>query len=204
MRLSIAESSAQPVGARVPRARSRIVCTTLLNFAIVLLCLAGCQTQPQPPPPAPAPEPVYGKPIVHEHTNPPVSQPRKRTPEQIQMLQDFAMKESPKIWQTIQSMRAEMTTSGAKLKSLREELQLFNRNPDADEDYKSLVAGLKELRRAYDAIFDKLEDAYIAAKKYEASPSRKDYQQMMKRALEDGIQDANNVTERYRAMIRQK
>ncbi|MBR3222571.1 MAG: hypothetical protein IKF72_10115 [Kiritimatiellae bacterium] len=141
---------------------------------------------------------------MHEHTNPPVSQPRKRTPEQIQMLQDFAMKESPKIWQTIQSMRAEMTTSGAKLKSLREELQLFNRNPDADEDYKSLVAGLKELRRAYDAIFDKLEDAYIAAKKYEASPSRKDYQQMMKRALEDGIQDAAMATERYKAMTRQK
>ena len=114
------------------------------------------------------------------------------------------MKESPKIWQTIQTMRAEMTTSGATLKSLREELQLFNRNPDADEDYKSLVAGLKELRRAYDAIFDKLEDAYIAAKKYEASSSRKDYQQMMKRALEDGIQDANMATERYKAMTRMK
>ena len=120
------------------------------------------------------------------------------------MLHDFAMKESPKIWQTIQAMRAEMTTSSAKLKSLREELQLFNRNPDADEDYNSLVAGLKELRRAYDAIFDKLEDAYIAAKKYEASPSCKDYQQTMKRALEDGIQDANMATERYKAMTRKK
>ena len=43
-----------------------------------------------------------------------------------------------------------------------------------------------------------------AAKKYEASPSRKDYQETMKRALEDGINDANMATERYKAMIRVK
>ena len=97
-----------------------------------------------------------------------------------------------------------MATSGAKIKNLREELKLFDRNPEYDEDYKSLVAGAQELHRAYDAIFDKLEDAYIAAKKYEASPSRKDYQDTMKRALEDGINDANMATERYKAMTRQK
>ena len=66
------------------------------------------------------------------------------------------------------------------------------------------MAVLKELRSAYDAIFDKLEDAYIAAKKYEASPSRKDYQETMKRALEDGIQSAAMATERYKAMTNQK
>ena len=97
-----------------------------------------------------------------------------------------------------------MSTSGAKIKNLREELKLFDRDPDFDEDYKALVAGLQELKHAYNAIFDKLEDAYIAAKKYEASPSRKDYQDVMKRALEDGINDANMATERYKAMTRQK
>lgn len=173
-------------------------------FAIACLCLAGCQTQNpsqqqiaasvgrrDPSPPNSAPPPTQ-------------FQPRKRTPEQVQMLQDFAMKESHKIWQTIQAMRAEMTTSGAKIKNLREELKLFDRNPESDEDYRALVAGLQELKHAYDAIFDKLEDAYITAKKYEASPNRKDDQDMMKRALEDGIQDANMATERYKAMTRQK
>ena len=114
------------------------------------------------------------------------------------------MKESPKIWQTIQTMRAEMTTSASKIKNLREELMLFDRDPESDDDYKTLVAGLQELRHAYDAIFDKLEDAYIAAKKYEASPCRKGYRDTMKRALEDGIQDANMATDRYKAMTKQK
>ena len=172
----------------------------MAGMSVAVVCLAGCQTQPPPPPPKPTPVVAEKKPEPPSPT--PV--PRKRAPEQIQMLQDFAMKESPKIWQTLQSMRAEMAISGTKIKSLREELKLFDRNPDSDEDYKSLVAGLKELRHAYDAIFDKLEDAYIAAKKYEASPSRKDYQDTMKHALEDGIQDANMATERYKAMTRQK
>ena len=171
----------------------------MAGMSVAVLCLAGCQTQPPTPPPKPAPVIVEKKPGP-----PPTPMSRKRTPEQIQLLQDFAQKESPKIWQTIQVMRAEMSTSGAKIKNLREELKLFDRDPDSDEDYKSLVAGLKELRSAYEAIFDKLEDAYIAAKKYEASPSRKDYQETMKRALEDGVNDANIATERYKAMIRQK
>ena len=170
----------------------------MAGMSVAVVCLVGCQTQPPPPSTKPAPVNVEKKP------EPPPPMPRKRTPEQIQLLQDFAQKESPKIWQTIQAMRAEMSTSGAKIKNLREELKLFDRDPDSDEDYKALVAGFQELKHAYNAIFDKLEDAYIAAKKYEASPSRKDYQDVMKRALEDGINDANMATERYKAMTRQK
>lgn len=175
----------------------------MVGMTAAVLCLAGCQTQSPPPPQKPKPALV----ISEKMPEPPQATPmlsRKRTSEQIQMLQDFAKKESPKIWQTIQSMRAEMVTSGTKLKQLRADLLEFDRDPDADEDYKALVAGLKELRRAYDAIFDRLEDAYIAAKKYEASPSRKDYRDTKNRALEDGIQDADMATERYKVMTRQK
>ena len=172
----------------------------MTGVSVAVVCLVGCQTPPPPPHPKPAPV------VVEKKPEPPLPTPvpRKRTPEQMQMLQDFAMKESPKIWHTIQTMRAEMSTSAAKIKNLREELKLFDRNPESDEDYKALVAGLQELRHAYDAIFDKLADAYIAAKKFEASPNRKDHQDTMKRALEDGIQDANMATERYKAMTRLK
>jgi hypothetical protein len=54
------------------------------------------------------------------------------------------------------------------------------------------------LRRAYDAIYDNLEDAYIAAKKFEASPNRREYQDMMKKAFEDGVQNATIIMDRYR------
>ena len=194
------------------RIKKSIICMT-----VTVLCLAGCQTPPPQPKPTPAPvvrqqppsAPLPPPAVVQRPRPtqpPPKKQPqeRKRTPEQMQMLSDFAMKESPKIWQTIQTMRAEMVESGKKIKQLRADLLEFDRNPDADDDYKALVAGNQELKRAYDAIFDKLENAYIAAKKYEASPSRQDYQDTMLRALEDGIQDANMATERYKVMTRQK
>lgn len=194
---------------------------TILPCTVACLCLVGCQTTTPPSPPQPAPVVVERKlpplPVVKPEPLPVVKtqpqpkkplqlalQARNRSPEQIQVLSDFAMEESPKIWQTIQSMRGEIAQSGAKIKRLRADLLEFDRDPDTDEDYKALVAGLQDLKRAYNAIFDKLEDAYIAAKKYEASPSCKDYQDTMKRALEDGIQDANMATERYNAMTRQK
>ena len=106
--------------------------------AIVGLCLAGCQTQTNVPPPKPAPEPapvVEPAPVAEKKPEPPppAPVPKKRTQEQIQLLQDFAIKESPKTWQTIQSMRAEMTTSGAKLKQLRADLLEFDRDPDSDD-----------------------------------------------------------------------
>lgn len=174
--------------------------TIAIGLAGGIALLAGCQSST----PQSEPQPIQPQaPVVVKET-PLTPVPRKRTAEQMQLLQDFAQKESPQISKTIQLLRGEMSDSGAKLKKLRADLLEFDRNPDADEDYKALVVGLKELRRAYDAIFDQLEDAYIAAKKYEASPSRKDYQEMMKRALEDGIQDANMATERYKAMTRQK
>ena len=80
----------------------------------------------------------------------------------------------------------------------------FGRNPDTDEDYRTIVTAHEQLCRAYDTIFDRLEDAYIAAKKYEAYPSRKDYQDTMKRAIEDGIQEANFASKRYKTMSKQK
>lgn len=159
-------------------------------FIAIMAFIVGCQTEP---PPAPV-----VKVIVEDKTQVVSQPPRKRTAEQIQLLQEFAQKESPEVWRTIQSLRGEMSKSARNLKRLRDQLIEFDRNPDLDEDYKDLRFGLQDLRRAYDAIYDNLEDAYIAAKKFEASPSRKDYQDTMKKAFEDGVQNATIIMDRYR------
>ena len=169
-------------------------------LVVACLGLSGCQTQSLPQQSTTASVGRRDPSLPNSTPPPPHPQPRKRTPEQVQLLQDFAMKESPKIWQTIQTMRAEMSTIAAKIKNLHEELKLFDRNPESDEDYKALVAGLQELRHAYDAIFDKLADAYIAAKKYEASPSREDYQELHRKALEDGILEADAASAKFKEM----
>lgn len=159
-------------------------------FIFAMVFVVGCQTEP---PPAPVVN------VIVKDKMQVASQPlRKRTAEQIQLLQEFAQKESPAVWRTIQSLRGEMAESARNLKRLRDQLIEFDRNPDLDEDYKALRFGLQDLRRAYDAIYDNLENAYIAAKKFEASSSRKEYQDIMKKAFEDGIQNATIIMDRYR------
>ena len=172
-------------------------CVTML-IAITCLTFAGCMAQPSQ---SFAPKSV---PANENSKALPMPRSKKRTETQIRMLQDFAIKESPETWLIVQSMRAEISINGTKLKQLRSELLEFDRNPDEDEGYKSLENGLRELRQAYDALLDRLEEAYIASKKFEASPSRKDYQDVMKHAIENGIQEATMATERYKVMSQQK
>lgn len=169
----------------------------LTGVTMGVVWFVGCQVPPPKSETATAPKKVLSQPRTF-------SPKRNRTDEQMEILREFAMKESPKIWQTIQSMRAEIEADEKKIKQLRADFLEFGRNPDADEDYRTIVTAHEQLGRAYDTIFDRLEDAYIAAKKYEASPSRKDYQDSMKRAIEDGIQEANFASKRYKTMSKQK
>ena len=57
-----------------------------------------------------------------------------------------------------------------------------------------------DMVRSWKALRIKLEDAYIAARKYEAAPSRKDYQELHKKALEDGIQEADAAAAKFKEM----
>ena len=119
-------------------------------------------------------------------------------------IQAFALKDAPKVWEVYQALKSEIDVQNGKIEELRKTLVAFGKDPEQDMDFKRICALRDDMIRSRAALRAKLEDAYIAAKKYEASPSRKDYQDTMKRALEDGIQDANMATERYKAMTRQK
>lgn len=119
-------------------------------------------------------------------------------------IQEFALKDAPKVWQVYQSLQGAIDMQSGKLEELRKTLVTFGKQPEQDEDFKRICAVRDDMISTRKALRAKLEDAYIAAKKYEASPSRKDYQETMKRALEDGVNDANMATERYKAMTRQK
>ena len=176
---------------------------SLLGFASVaigLVCLGGCLM--------PSQKSEIDAVRVAERQEPAkphkVAHTKNRTAAQMKILREFTMKEAPTIWQTIQSMQAEIEAGDKKIKQLRADLLEFGRDPDTDGDYRAIVKTHAGLRSACDSIIDKLEDAYIAAKKYEASPSRKDYQDTMKRAMEDGLQEANFAAERYKTMSKQK
>lgn len=112
-------------------------------------------------------------------------------------LRDFALKESPKLWQTIQSIRAQVATRRKGLARLKADLQEFNIKPENDADYRRLQGEIDSLLDGLADVFGSLEQAYIAAKKFELSPSSAASEEAMKRALEEGVKEADSVARRY-------
>lgn len=170
----------------------------LVEALIAGAWLAGCQNSLAP---GMTSDQLAGQMETRHNT---VVKKRSRTATQIQILREFAMKESPKTWQTVQTMRGEIEVGDRKITQLRADFLELGRNPDSDKDFRAIIEEQEHLRNAYYSILDHLEDAYIAAKKYEAAPSRKDYHEAMRRAIEDGVQEATMATERYKTMSRQK
>ena len=118
------------------------------------------------------------------------------------ILRDFALRESPSLWQTIQAIRAEVAVRRKKLARLRVDLQEFNRKPESDKDYRRWDSEIDSLLDSLVAVFSKLEEAYIAAKKFELLPSIASNRDAMKRALEERVKEADNATKRYREMTK--
>ena len=177
------------------------VINIILTVCFVAVCFWGCTSISEHPRQKPVPPPL--SPVA---TMPPMQKPKPRqwSNKQLNLLRAFALQESPKLWQTVQALRAEHETRMAALVKLRVELIDFGRNPDADPDYVSLKAANDRLLESVNVIYAKIEDAYIAYKKFQATPGHKEYGDMMKRALEDGIQEADAAVAKYRTMFKGK
>ncbi len=110
------------------------------------------------------------------------------------------MKDAPKVWAVYQSLQSEIDVQNGKIEELRKTLVAFGKEPEQDVDFQRICALRDDMTRSRKALRTKLEDAYIASRKYEASPSRKDYQELHKKALEDGIMEADAAEAKFKEM----
>ncbi len=115
-------------------------------------------------------------------------------------IRSFALKDAPKVWAVYQSLQSEIDVQNGKIEKLRKTLVSFDKDPERDVDFQRICALRDEMVRSWKALRTKLEDAYIASRKYEASPSRKDYQELHKKALEDGILEADAAEAKFKEM----
>ena len=129
---------------------------------------------------------------------------RAWTEKQLDALRSFALVESPSLWQTVQMLKAEKASRKASLESLCKEMRDFGRDPETDPDVAALRASFADLDGSLATIYEKLEEAYIAYKKMQATPGHREYADMMKAALEDGVKEADATAARYREMSRSK
>ncbi len=113
-------------------------------------------------------------------------------------LRTFALKESPRIWQTVQFLRAEIADQDGRIEELKDscrERGIF----DYSDDPKFVETCRKRNRlvRSLRRVEDHLVDALIAQRKWHAEPFKHEFEATMKRALEDGITESDLIRSQY-------
>ena len=167
----------------------------VLVLGVALLVCGGCTSRPPTPvqrveveePPA-----VARVEVVSTH--------RRLSAKQENLLRTFALQEAPQLWQTVQSLRGEIVSRNKAMTQLAAELREFDRKPEDDTTYRELQVGREQIACTLDNVYQKLENAYIAYKKFQATPGRKEYADAMNRALEDGIHEAEMMESRFKKM----
>ena len=119
-------------------------------------------------------------------------------------VRDFALKEAPSVWKAYQFLSGSIEERDRKIAELRKTLELFGLKPDEDADVRRLSRARDEMVASCDAIKTKLDEAYLQARKFAATPDRREFDELRKQAVEDGVKEAQAALKKYKAMKDQK
>lgn len=115
-------------------------------------------------------------------------------------LRAFVLKEAPALWAAYQNLKAAVAEQDSKIGRLRETICEFGRDPDMDADFRSICAMRNDMAASLNTLRIKIEDAYLASLKYEATPSRMEYDALRRKLIEDGMQEAESAARRFNDM----
>ena len=125
---------------------------------------------------------------------------KKREEVKMARLKEFAMAESPSVWETYQMLGGEIDIQSNKVEHLRRELVEFGRDPMQDDDYLKFLDLLRDMRHVREDILAKLEEACIEKAFYDASPGRRDSEALWRKAFEEGVRGAEASAQRFKEM----
>lgn len=128
----------------------------------------------------------------------------KAVAERESRLRSFVLKEAPRLGESYQLLQVQIKTQGKKIEDLRRTLVEFGKKPEEDVDFKAICAMREEMAGVERSLRKKMEDAYIAFCKFQAMPSQKEYDELRRKALEDGVMEAEAAAARYREMSHNK
>lgn len=115
-------------------------------------------------------------------------------------LRNFALKEASVLWEAYQNLQAAIVSQNEKIEDLRKTLTEFGMSPDSDSDFQRICSLRDEMVGSLKTMHTKIEDAYLASRKYEATPSKKEYAELRRKLLEDGLQEAEAAERRFKEM----
>ena len=124
----------------------------------------------------------------------------KREEAKANKLRTFALRDAPVIWKAHEQLKAAIVEQDVRIKDLAATLKEFDKNPETDSDYLAICAARGEMETSLNGIRRKLEEAYLAYCRFKATPSHKEYEELMRKALDDGMQAADAAKRKFEQM----
>lgn len=119
-------------------------------------------------------------------------------------LRTFAIKNADGLWRTYQMLKGEIDGQNKRIEDLKSAFAEFGKNPDEDVDYRRICGLRDEMVRSCQVMRAKIEDAYLAFMKFEATPGKSGYSKIMSKALEEGVREAEAAESRFKRMSVEK
>ena len=119
-------------------------------------------------------------------------------------LRTFSLQNAGELWRTYQTLKDAVAEQDKRIEELKKSYALFGRAVDEDADYKAILAKRDGMVQAVGTLHKKIEDAYLAWVKFQATPGRAEYAEVLKKALRDGIQEASAAESRLKDMCKAK
>ena len=116
----------------------------------------------------------------------------------------FALKESPVLWKTIEDLKAQIQEQNGKLKKLKRAFDDFGMNANADNDYICLVRERDAMVKRLMEVNTELDQAYLAAIKYEVTRGKAEKADFERRAAVDGVAEAAQSRAKYNELRKSK
>jgi len=116
----------------------------------------------------------------------------------------FAIKEAPTLWRTYQDLLGAIAEQDNRIVDLEKTLKDFDKEPSQDKDYMGICAMRDEMTTVAKSMRTRIEDAYLAYCKFQATPSRREYDELQRKILEDGIREAEGAMKHFDRMRKVK
>ena len=129
---------------------------------------------------------------------------KRKQERQERLLREFAIKESPVLWQSVVQMRKDIGEQDVRIVKLERTITDMGEDPSVDEDCLRLRQQRTELQAQLKRVMEKIKEAYIKSVKYETALGHKELQNFNTNASEHGADEADAAGAKYDKMRMEK
>ena len=116
----------------------------------------------------------------------------------------FALKESPVLWKTIEELKSQIQEQNGKLNKLKRTFDDLGMNANEDNDYINLIRERDAMVKRLMEVNAELDQAYLAAVKYEVTRGKAEKADFERKAAEDGVAEAAQSRAKYDELRKSK